>query len=215
MTSADTYGAYSEETSPANSSIPDATFTQLESMAAGTAYPGTTGGTTGQITDINTYDCTIGDTSLYTARKDYIAAQATRTLLSASDKGYEGAFKTLIIYRNPPAWNGTLGDDRFVKLEATNTRNGAVTISGFPMDYNDRSGLSSKYVYQNTAAATHDDWIWISWEIVSDFWQVGMMMTDGTPNSSFEHDAWNAFGGDWYAHNYRKYGNYGLRVGGN
>jgi hypothetical protein len=212
MTSAATYKADVAD-GLQNSSIPDITASQYILMEADTLYPGTTGGTTGTITNINTYNCTIGDTELYTARKDYIAAKATLAGLTASAKGYEGAFKTLIVYRNPPAGGGTLGTNRFVKTEATNTRNGAVTISGFPMDYNDRTGKSSKYTYQNSPAATIDDWIWISWEIVSEFWHVGMIMQDGTPNSEFTHDAWNPFNNDFYNHNFRKYGNWGLRVG--
>jgi hypothetical protein len=203
------YGPNSEENSPYNSNNADATSLQLQQIAVNNSY-----------TLTGTNYLTIGDTNLYTARKDYIAATATRTTnpqLDVSNRGCEGAFKTVIVYRNPPTGDsggGTFGTNRFVRLEATNTRNGAVTIAGFPMGYNNMSGVGSKYAYRNTAVTTRDDWIWISWEIVSNFWHVGMIVNYGTPNSAWTNDPWEAFRNDWYTHNFRKYGNWGLRIGG-
>jgi hypothetical protein len=161
---------------------------------------------------------TIGDNSLYTARKDYIAAKATRNLLTASSTGYEGAFKTIIVYRYLSD-NGNIGNQMntgWLKFEATDTRNGAVTTAGFPMNYNDRTGKGSKYAFRNAASNTTYtcDWIWISWEIVCDFWQVGMRLNSNTPNSAFTEDAWKPFDDEWYTHIFRKYGNWGLKVGG-
>jgi len=215
MTSASTYNANSSDGSH-NSALTDATAAEL----ANTSFINpTTAYTAGTI-------LTIGDSSLYTARKDYIAARATRNLLTASSTGYEGAFKTLIVYRynsNNPAANGVgtnvgnqLNDGGWLKFEATDTRNGAVTTAGFPMNYNDRSGKGSKYAYRTTASNTTYpcDWIWISWEIVCDFWQVGMRLNSNTPNSAFTEDAWQPFGDEWYTHIYRKYGNWGLKAGG-
>jgi len=193
----------SDSSNTTNSNNADATIAQLGSISINQSY---------NLTGTNYL--TIGDTNLYTARKDYIAATATRNgtpSLATSNRGYEGAFKTVIVYRKPPDGGGTLGTNRFVKLEATNTQNGAVTISGFPMNYNDMSGKSSKNAYRNPAAT--DDWIWISWEIVSNFWHVGMIVDSSTPNSPLPDDPWRPFENDWYAHNFRKYGNWGLRIG--
>ncbi|MDR0457084.1 MAG: hypothetical protein LBH20_10430 [Treponema sp.] len=191
------FGASSTD-GPQNSAIADALITDLTGMTATTGY------TLGTI-------LTIGDTDLYTARKDYIAATANLASLgggSGSGRAYEGAFKTVIVYRSPPVGGGK----PYIKLEATNTQNGAVTISGFPMDYNDMSGKSSKYAYHHTTNT--NDWIWISWEIVSNFWHVGMVMVRDTPNSAFTEpeDPWQPWTGDHYAHNFRKYGNWGLRT---
>jgi predicted small secreted protein len=194
------YGANPEENSTYNSNNADATTEQLLGITANTTY--SLSGTT---------YLTIGDDDLYTARKDYIAATATRTgtpSLTISNRGAEGAFKTVIVYRNPNPHGGTLYTNRWVKLEATNTRNGAVTISGFPMNYNDMDGDGSKYTYRNPNAT--NDWIWISWEIVSKFWHVGMVV-DRNPGK-WTNDPWEAYGGDWYNHNFRKYGNWGLRT---
>jgi len=145
---------------------------------------------------------------LYTARKDYVGAIATKEGLDESSMGIEGIFKTLIIYRDV---GGVVGGN-FLKTEATNTRNGAVTIAGFPMKYNDMTGHGSKYVYRNGASNTND-WIWISWEIVSNFWHVAMTLPNAIPNTPLTGDPWIAFSEDWYNHNFRKYGNWGLRVG--
>jgi hypothetical protein len=166
----------------------------------------------------------IGDISLYTARKDYIAATAARTAtpaLAVSDRGYEGAFKTLIVYRNvgtrpqsgdDPYWGGV--GDRWLRIEGVDVLNGGTVTAGFPMTNNDMTGATSKYVYRNGSSVT-DDWIWISWEIVVNFWHVAMTVTSNVPNSALNRgeDPWQTFNTDWYAHNFRKYGNYGLRVG--
>jgi len=215
MKSASTYKADSNSGNH-NSNLADATAAELSSTTF--------------INPITPYTAntilTIGDTSLYTARKDYIAARATSSLLTQSSTGYEGAFKTLIVYRynsNTDAGNGNgvnvrnqLNDGGWLKFEATDTRNGAVTTAGFPMNYNDRTGKGSKYAYRNaTSNTTYPcDWIWISWEIVCDFWQVGMRLNSNTPNSAFTEDAWEPFGDEWYTHIYRKYGNWGLKAGG-
>jgi hypothetical protein len=229
-----TYGANSNTNSPANSNLLDATTAQMGNIGIGTTANNSTTGIVGPI----------GDTELYTARKDYVAAQATRTNLTTSARGYEGAFKTVIVYRNtkhgvsgnPPyevtqavANSGNL-TNRAVKIEAVNQRNGPISIAGFPMDYNDDTGKSSKHLYDNRSSRTANpavggDRIWISWEMVSDFWQVGMLVQNENPNTSFawnnaeanwtdeNPNPWRWFPGDWQRHNYRRYGNWGLRVG--
>jgi hypothetical protein len=196
-----------------NSAIADMTTTEVAALNTSATTNYTNGwyilaGTTTRTT--NTADLYVA-ADLYTARKDYVCARATHAgpNLTASDNGYEGIFKTLIIYR---AVNGNVGVNDFMKTEATDTQNGPVKIAGFPMTYNDRSGKTNKYVYRNGANNTAD-WIFITWEIVSDFWHVGMTVNTDVPDSRFENDAWQAFQPDWYNHNFRKYGNWGLRVG--
>jgi hypothetical protein len=198
-----------------NSANADATAAQINAndMAPNLAY------------DEGITTLTIGDDLLYTARKDYITASATRTgrtntniSLTASARGAEGAFKTVIVYRNPPNGNGNLGQNRFVKLEAVDQRNGPVSIAGFPMDYNDMTGRSSKNAYRvpdvDRQVPGADDWVWISWEMVSTFYHVGMLVASDVPNTTLATiDAWAPFSGDWYNHNFRKYGNWGLRIG--
>jgi len=157
---------------------------------------------------------TIGDLSYYTARKDYIGASAKRSNLTASAQGYEGAFKTVIVYRGVDAQVG----DNFLKIEATNTRNGAVTIAGFPMWYNDMTGEGSKFAFRNGGANSNSDYIFITWEIVSEFWQVspvsrsdvypGVLYDNGVNNNS-----WYPFSANYQVHNYRTYGNWGMQIG--
>jgi hypothetical protein len=220
-----------------NSNIANATATELNAITIGSGNNG------GSVTGVTAVPATtvparkVGDDdSLYTASKDYIAAAATRSGLADSAKGYEGAFKTVLVYRNPPTENGN-ANRRYVKIEAVDQRNGAVTTSGFPMSYNDMSGQSSKHLYNasdsspggttgNATAADRQgqpnarDWIFITWEIVTNFWHVGMTVRNGTPDTELwpnreGSDPWSAWNGDWYQHNFRRYGNYGLRIGNN
>jgi hypothetical protein len=224
--SAVTYQSSADETSAniTNSNILDATAADLDTM-----NPGTTG-----YTHNTTNPLTVGDTEMYTARKDYIAARAKHANLEVSARGYEGAFKTVIVYRNAGDhfrwdWNDgtnytisttTNTNNHYVKVEGVDQRNGPVKISGFPLNMNEMDGSLSKYAYRNLNTAvstTVYDHIWITWEIVSDFWHVGITVRGVEPNQPLHADApnsWQAFSGDWYTHNYRKYGNWGLRVGG-
>ncbi|MDR0289678.1 MAG: hypothetical protein LBI06_01950, partial [Treponema sp.] len=149
------YGANSNTNSPANSNIANATAANLAAITlTGNTSANSTTGT--NLTPIG--GATAND--LYVARKDYIAARATRTGLSDSARGYEGAFKTVIVYRdtrtgeNQTGTNGmnnsysggttyigvALPNNRYVKIEAVDQRNGPIAIAGFPMNYNDMSG---------------------------------------------------------------------------
>jgi hypothetical protein len=202
--------------------INDATETDLNTTnLPATASYNYTGGNFPTIGNIGIHTYT--QTEFYTARKDYIAATATRAgVLSPSLRSYEGAFKTVIVYRNPPVANGT---DRFVRTEAVDMQNGTVRTAGFPMSYNDMSGAGARFAYQisshpgelrqNPPLAA--DWVFITWEIVTNFWHVGMITGSPDPNSPIHGsgvgDAWQPFSGDWFNHNFRKYGNWGLRIG--
>jgi hypothetical protein len=184
-----------------NSNIEDATITELLAISV----PSTSNYTIGDF-------LTIGDNDLYTARKDYIAAIAVHDILDASERGYEGAFKTVVVYRDV---GPQVHDNGWLKIEATNTRNGAVTIAGFPMSYNAMDGTGSRFFYRNGGANT-SDWIFITWEIVSEFWQVSPFSWQDTPPGVLHRDgtnSWDTFDANWYVHNFRKYGNWGMQRG--
>jgi hypothetical protein len=199
---------------PQNSDNANATTSALETITLSGNAPfveAWVAGRNGLYQNINTYI-----ESFYTARKDYIAATAERSNLARSGRSYEGVFKTVIVYRNPPTAGGALGSTRFVRTEAVDTQNGTVTISGFPMRYNDMSGASSRFAYRIPAGERQtagDDWVFITWEIVSNFWHVGMLVLGQLPTTNLENDPWQFFSGDWRDHNFRKYGNWGLRIG--
>jgi len=124
----------------------DATEADLSAMTSSTTYTGF---------------FPLGDGALDTAIKYYIAAVATKEAngsdpaLAASDRGYEGAFKSIIMYQQP----GSSGSLRF---QGSNIQGGMPTISGFPLRDADPDIRFSKYAYN-----TGTDWYWISWEIVS------------------------------------------------
>jgi len=186
-----------------NSQLSDATAAQLQNT--GIINP-----TASTYTYNSANPLTIGDNNLYSARKDYIAAKATRSLLTDSATGYEGAFKTVIVYRNVEDQVYTNG---WVKFEGTNLYGGATTISGFPLSNNDMSGQKSKFAYR-IEDENNIDWVWITWEIVCDFWHVGLIVDDTNPQANLFNMGvgWN-FTEDQGTHSLRKYGNWGLRVG--
>jgi len=208
-TTAGNYRPDSSTSSLANSNHADATSGDLTGITATTAYTAGTILTIGNTSADSTYN------RLYTARKDYIAATATKaaaatpvsaSALTTSARGYEGAFKTIIVYRNVSAGAG------YVKYEGTNVYGGATTIPGFPLSNNDMSGKTSKHAYHNNPNGSNgNDWVWISWEIVSDFWHVGLSVNTTAPNS-MGGASWHLTN-DHQTHSYRKYGNWGLRIG--
>jgi len=191
-----TYRPNASVNSPANSSLEDATAVELQSISPGDTYD-------------SADNHTIGDQHFNTARKDYIAAKATHGVVTASDTGYEGAFKTVIVYRNGTGDGNTLTQQgsRRVKFEGTNLYGGATTISGFPLSNNDMSGRRSRFALQ-----TGNDWIWVTWEIVANFWHVGLAVNSQDPNSGLDSGAW-VFNNDHGTHSFRRYGNWGLRIG--
>jgi hypothetical protein len=147
---------------------------------------------------------TIGDDSLDTARKDYIRARATRTsvpVLTASDSSYEGAFKTLMVYRGTAAGGAT-----YLKVGGTTVYGGAATISGFPLSL-DHSQSKTRYAYYDSVVG---GCVWISWEIISVWYSEGMLTNDIHTAGTLVVSSYL----DISQFNFRRYGNWGLRTGG-
>lgn len=149
-----------------NSTNADPEEADLSSMTIASAY------STGDF-------LTVGDGLLTTARKDYIGATATLAGLSNSERGFEGAFKTLMYYRRPGMTHSAN-----LKFQGSNIEGGMPTISGFPLHDNDPDERYSKYAYEWQTGDTwgaENDWVWISYDFVSywsaqsvrDNWQQG------------------------------------------
>lgn len=108
----------------------------------------------------------LGDGKLNTAGKYYVAASATKDNLglqspglTQSATGIEGAFKSIIHYRNP----GSGGS--YLRFQGSNIQGGMPTIAGFPLRDADPDLRFTKHAYQ-----TGNDWYWHSWEIVCDWY---------------------------------------------
>jgi hypothetical protein len=143
---------------------------------------------------------TIGDESLYTARKDYVAAQATKSGFTPSTAGYEGVFKSLIIYRLQT-------DKAYFRLEGATIYGSSSHIAGFPLRINDMTGKYILYAYTGTSEkADYKDFIWISYEIVSVWYQCGL-----TVNSA-DYVALDGPNWETSMHFTRTYGTYGLNT---
>jgi hypothetical protein len=110
----------------------------------------------------------LGDGKLDTACKYYVAATATKAAsggepaLAASDRGYEGAFKSIILYRDP---GHNQPNHPYTRFQGSNIEGGMPTISGFPLRDADPDLRFTKHAYQDG-----DNWYWHSWEIVSDWY---------------------------------------------
>ena len=104
----------------------------------------------------------IGDGSLVTSRKDYVAAQGIRTDFTSSSNGYEGVFKTTFIHYKPQN-NHTVS---YLILQGAMTDGGQATISGFPLHDADSDERFGKEMYVNTTTNT---WYWVSYDIISTY----------------------------------------------
>jgi hypothetical protein len=105
-----------------------------------------------------------GDAELYSARKDYVMAAAERTVspaLALSAPGYEGIFKTVIMFKWPYMPSAPL---HRLRLSGENR-----TLAGFPFPqisvFEENYG-KDMYRIQNGAEYNY---LWLSWEIV-DSW---------------------------------------------
>lgn len=99
----------------------------------------------------------IGDGEYKTARKDYVIAQASRQNMSNSEKGIEGAFKTVIYSKNYQ------GENQF-NIEGGVQTYGASSIAGFPVK--DGPGTPSAYS-KNAFHIENQKNIFVSYEFVS------------------------------------------------
>ncbi|MDR1278427.1 MAG: hypothetical protein LBK02_06725 [Treponema sp.] len=105
-----------------------------------------------------------GDGELYRARKDYVAARAERTVspaLAVSAPGYEGVFKTVIMFKHP-----YMPSEPLCRLRLSGENR---TLAGFPFPqvsvFDENYG---KDMYRIQDGAKYN-YLWLSWEIV-DSW---------------------------------------------
>lgn len=139
----------------------------------------------------------LGDGAIDTAGKYYVAASATKEAsggepaLADSDRGYEGAFKSVIMYREP----GSGGS--YTRFQGSNIEGGMPTISGFPLRDADPDLRFTKHSYEKG-----DDWYWHSWEIVCD-WYNQSARTNWQTNDNY---LFNTYGDYLYAYQKLYYG---------
>ena len=151
----------------------------------------------------------VGDGSMDKASKTYIKAQATKDGMSASDAGYEGAFKTMLRYEEPSYYtvdwidgggNGTLpgqntyNGNKFCVFGAQIPEGGSYT-SGWPLTQNVRE---YRYQYQIAYKGTGSNYYWESWQILTQF----CMQTNST-NGNFQQPANPNCGYGEYIYGYR------------
>jgi hypothetical protein len=113
-----------------------------------------------------------GDTDVFLrrARKDYVSAVAQRPGHDQSDLGYEGVFKTVIMFSAPYMEEFRSGKIIALPLLRFRLSGENHTLAGFPFPqiavYEERYG---KDMYQISSTGGSCNYLWISWEIV-DTW---------------------------------------------
>jgi large repetitive protein len=138
-------------TTPVSYAITDATSAQVTGITAGTTYGSA---------------FSIGNGSYTNSQKIYIAATATRSMHTASNPGYEGAYKTTIIHYYPQysGYNHV--------IQGSTIQGGIPTISGFPLRDAHTDPRNSKYCHK-TGTGTGTIFYWTSWEIAATFYTQG------------------------------------------
>ena len=149
--------------------------------------------------------------SLYSGRRDYVAAAAQKKTvgtgsssgpaLNASVPSYEGVYKTTWLSRNP---RGDAATYRLINQGFDTPVN--TTIAGFPLNeatFGGPSGVSgSHYDYYTKmawrfgnyndpsqggfSATTNNHYIWVSWDIVCDWYQKGRAWSNNTATNSMQ-----------------------------
>lgn len=111
----------------------------------------------------------VGDGKYNTAERYYMAASATKDDFEPSEKGYEGAFKTTVQYRQPRKPLYELSGRLFI--EGTDVGGGMPVTSGFPLRLTDpeKEWKYRKLCYRTGTTTDNANYYWISWEIVVDW----------------------------------------------
>lgn len=114
------------------------------------------------ITAATTYNgyFVVGDGGLYTARRDFVKAKATKTGFTDSAFGYEGVFKTVVTYNCGANQN-------YTKVEGGTKAGGMPSYGGFPLRDAEEGKGHDKGCYRISAK----QYVWQSYDIVSD-WQL-------------------------------------------
>jgi len=113
------------------------------------------------------------------AGKGYVVATARRTsdgtdngtiIGSASTRGYEGVFRTVIALYNNGDNYANAGANRAVLVEGSNIKNGMPSVAGFPVQDAAESG-DNRYVKMFYRSGTYNSQlVWVSTEIVCEWY---------------------------------------------
>jgi predicted small secreted protein len=126
------------------------------------------------------------------ASKNYVVG--TATLNGVSAKGYEGVFRTVIMFN--------YGNDRgrYFAVQGSNLKNGMPSIAGFPVRDAEETGDNwyNKVFYNNNAdAGPYRQFYWVSTEIVCEWYFLtwgGNSRATGPGNNTGTGDAGNSNG---------------------
>jgi len=158
------------------------------------------------------------DPLLYTGRRDYVVAVAKKNqvagttntanggpALDASTAGMEGVYKTTLLYRDPArvANNGTRTLGYRLLVQGFDMPLTPVT-AGFPLrdadsnssDNDSANNLFSKSAYRlsgtfNNQQAADNHYIWVTWEIVTDWYQKGKLYSTQTSGNYLNNNNQN------------------------
>lgn len=127
--------------------ITDMTFDEISAITLGTEY---------------TKFIIVGDGNLYTSRRDYVKAIATKGTIE-SQPAYEGVFKTVVIHKET-------GGKNIITIEGSTSAGGMPIISGYPLL---DATVDKRYGKNAYNAGNKTIWVWHSYEMVSNFTEMG------------------------------------------
>ncbi len=143
----------------------------------------------------------VGDGSFTVARKDYVAAYATKKIsatetLEQSDTGYEGVFKTVVYI-----YDKDFKDGEQMNIEGGTAKGGEPNVSGFPLRDGPSDLRYSKNLYYDSNTKYH---VWNSYEIVSTEWAI-LLRFGGSKGYNSKDYPPSSYGQCTYLYNYASY----------
>jgi len=137
----------------------------------------------------------VGDGSYTVARKDYVAAYASRSNLTQSETGVEGVYKTVVYIYDKDMFNEQMN------MEGGTTKGGEPNVSGFPVRDGPSDLRYSKNMYYDSTTKYH---VWNSYEIVSTEWAILLRLGDHNGYNSKDYPP-SSYGQCTYLYNYESY----------
>lgn len=134
----------------------------------------------------------VGDGTLDNSMRICIAASAELTGLSVSEKGFEGAFKTVVYYDSPRRGSAT----EYLQAQGAVIPGAPPLVPGFPL--RDAPALPSEQCYSRVFH--HDGsggWYWISWEFRSD-WQITTYTDEDPAPATIGAEHWQRSNGGYH-----------------
>jgi len=115
----------------------------------------------------------------YKASKSYVIGTAKKTSLPTPVKGYEGVYRTVIMFNYENDRNAS----NYIAVEGSNIKNGMPSIAGFPVrDADETDCRYLKVFYADQSGNNRQRYYWVSTEIVCEWYFLSWGGGSATPS---------------------------------